>query len=645
MGQNPRILKSKHTPSAEYEALWETISNGGEWRGEFYNRKKNGDYYWESASISPIFDDDNVITHYLAVKEEITARKEMERALNQRNDELSFINRVSHSMVSFLDTDRILQVLLEELRALWGVTAGLVWMVEENPVEDVRGDFICRQITEPYQKEAAHWRMPAGKSILGWVLKENKSVVIADALNDPRFTPLINQGDYPLHALLTVPLQSRDTIIGALQFVDEQVDRFTESDLRLAESLAATTVNAIENARLHQNLQTQFKALKKTQTRLIQSEKLAAIGELIAGIAHELNNPLASIILYAQLMEARGVDESVSRDLQQIITQSRRASGVVHGLLDFARQRPSERTPVQVNDVLQNTLNLLAYELRTHNVVVKSDFSTAVPITLADAHQLQQVFVNLINNALQAMDESRKGGKLTIITKCSVSRRVEPTKAKTILIVIQDNGPGIPQASASRIFDPFFTTKADGKGTGLGLAICHGIITDHNGTIWMESELGRGAAFFVELPIIESEAEKGVDVGETAVSSPKKEASGERILVVDDEASILMITTRILRRNGYTVDSADDGETALAQLHVEKYDLVISDLRMPNMSGQELYRQTTEAYPEYNGRFIFTTGDSINPDLQTFLTANNAISLEKPFEMATLVDVVTKMLS
>ena len=644
MGENPRILKSNYIPSSEYEILWETITNGREWHGEFYNRRKNGEYYWESASISPILDDSGVATHYLAVKEEITARKEMERALQQRADELAFINRVSHAMVSFLDIDHILNIMLEEIRALWDVTAGLVWLVESS-AESEHGDFICRQITEPYQKEAAHWRLPVNSSILGWVLREKKGVVVADALTDPRYTSLIDQGTYPLRALLTVPLRSRTGIIGALQFVDEQVGRFTEDDLKLAEAIAATAVNAIENARLHQNLQTQLKQLKETQSRLVQSEKLAAIGELIAGIAHELNNPLASIILYAQLMEARGVDETVSRDLQQIVTQSHRANGVVQGLLDFARQRPSEHTSTQINSVLQSTLSLLAYELRTHNIVVETEFSTAVPVILADGHQLQQVFVNLINNALQAMDDGGKGGKLTVITQCSVSRHIKPANGKSILIVIQDDGPGIPQESASRIFDPFFTTKAVGKGTGLGLAVCHSIITNHNGTIWMESEPNRGAAFFIELPIVGVEEKVVTDVGKTAVSSPKKEGNGRRILIVDDEASILLIITRILHRKGYIVDTADNGRAALARLHAEKYDLVISDLRMPNMDGQEFYQKTIENYPEYNGRFIFTTGDSMHADLQDFLTDNNTITLEKPFEMTTLVDAVAKILS
>jgi two-component system NtrC family sensor kinase len=640
LGKNPRILKSGHTGSEEYGTLWETIKEGGEWRGEFHNRKKNGELYWESSSISPIIDNGGVITHYLAVKEDITARKQMETALQRRNDELIFINRVSHAMVSHLDIEQILDVMLEELRSFWNVSAGMIWMIEDGS-----GDLVCSRATEPYQEKAIDWRLPAERSLLGWVQRENKGLLVDDAPQDPRFYA-IDQDGLPVRALMAVPLQSSSATIGILDFVDEQVGRFTETELNLVQSLAATAVNAIENARLHQNLQTQFRTLKETQTRLVQSEKLAAIGELISGIAHELNNPLASIILYAQLMEARGVEEKVRRDLKQIVTQSHRANSVVRGLLDFARQRPSARTPTQVNDVLKSTVDLLAYELRTHNINVETNFSTAVPVTLADGHQLQQVFVNLINNALQAMDSNGKGGKLTLTTKCTGPHLVEPATEKTILIIIQDDGPGITKESASRVFDPFFTTKAEGKGTGLGLAVCHGIITDHQGDIWMESEPGRGTTFFIELPIRALAKAVVVDVvEETAVSPDAKNAHEKRILVVDDEASILMIVMRVLQRKGFVVDGVENGAAALEQLQQQSYDLIISDLRMPAMSGQTFYRQAIAKYPEYNGRFVFTTGDAINSDLRAFLEEANTPALEKPFEMAELIDIAMQMVA
>ena len=335
-------------------------------------------------------------------------------------------------------------------------------------------------------------------------------MIVEDARRDPRFTPLIDQGDYPLHALLTVPLQSRAGVIGALQFVDEQVGRFTEANLKLAESLAAT----------------------------------------------------------------------------------------------------------------------------------------AVPATSADAHQLQQLFINLINNALQAMDGAEKGSQLTITTKFSLTRMLEPSREETVLIIVQDDGPGIMQEHIPRVFDPFFTTKAEGQGTGLGLAVCHSIVADHQGNIWIESTPGRGAAFFIELPVIAPEPEvEDEEAKATAVISSGKELVGRRIWVVDDEVSVLMIMTRILRRKEFVADGVEGGEAALKRLQTESYDLIVSDLRMSGMSGQEFYRRTLEKYPKYNGRFIFTTGDVINPKLRTFLEANNVTALEKPFDIDDLIHIAVRHLT
>ncbi len=626
IGQNPRLLKSGYTPPEEYALLWETITHGHEWRGQFHNRKKNGELYWEAATISPIVDENGNITHYLSVKEEITAQKEMEDRLQQRNNELAFINRVSSAMVSFLKIDQILKVLLEELRTLWNVTAGMVWMIEEQS-----GDLVCRQITEAFQKTAVNWRLPADSSILGWVVQTGESVVVDNAQDDPRFQRLINQEAYPLRAQLTVPLKSRRGIIGAIQFVDKEVGRFTEADLSVVEALAATAVNAIENARLHEDVQAQLAQLKKTQAQLLQSEKLAIIGELVAGVAHELNNPLASVILYAQLMEARGVDAYLQHDLDKIVTQAHRASKVVRGLLDFARQRPSERKPTQINTVLQSTIDLLAYELRTYNIIVETEFAPEIPPLSADIHQLQQVFVNLINNALQAMSAEKDEGTLIIRTVYPAISAFN--KEDSVLIVVQDDGPGIPEEHITRIFDPFFTTKTETGGTGLGLSVCHGIITDHQGLIWAENGAERGTIFFIELPIIKPKKSKEIP-DDTIIARPVAEtAVKERILVIDDEISVLTILTRILRRNGYSVDGVNSGTKALENLQKEKYDLIISDLRMPDMCGQELYHHLMAGNFGENSHFIFITGDAITPKLHAFLHETNAIVLEKPFEM------------
>jgi two-component system NtrC family sensor kinase len=321
---------------------------------------------------------------------------------------------------------------------------------------------------------------------------------------------------------------------------------------------------------------------------------------------------------------------------------------VVRGLLDFARQRPFARIETQVNDVLKSTINLLAYEIRTHNIDIVEHLAPDLPTTLADPHQLQQVFVNLFTNAIQAIDKSEIGGHLTITSKVTKSSFLPETQSQDLPVIhlmIQNNGPAIPAEIQSRIFDPFFTTKEPGKGTGLGLSVCHGIISNHNGDIWVKSKDGEGTTFFIELPIITASKENQTNHRKQVTSQSATLPNGEpRILVVDDEEGVLMVITRILRRNGYQVDDASNGKVALDLLENSTYDLVLCDLRMPEMGGAEFYWKAVEKYPELENRVIFTTGDTVSANTREFLNSVNAQCLLKPFELDNLLAVVQERL-
>jgi two-component system, NtrC family, sensor kinase len=237
---------------------------------------------------------------------------------------------------------------------------------------------------------------------------------------------------------------------------------------------------------------TQERAAKR---QMQQTEKLSALGQLAAGVAHELNNPLTSVIGYAQLLRNASAEEQVQRDLDRVIKQAKRAARIVQNLLTFVGDHEPRRIPTDINDVLRTALEMRAYELRAANIAVESDLAPDLPITLADYHQLQQVFFNLILNAEQAMLESHNGGRLALRT-----RLIDDA---VLRVEIQDDGPGIAAENLSRIFDPFFTTKVVGKGTGLGLSICYGIIEEHGGRIWAESDADAGATFTIDLPLIE----------------------------------------------------------------------------------------------------------------------------------------------
>ena len=253
------------------------------------------------------------------------------------------------------------------------------------------------------------------------------------------------------------------------------------------------TVRDIRERRAkEQALETTLAQLRATQQQLIQSEKLAAVGTLISGVAHEINNPLGNILGRVQLLQRAAGDDESKRDLQTVRDECGRAIRIVRNLLAFTREHMPETTLVSLNDVIDQVLELRAYELKVSNIELKKNFGADLPQIHADPHQLQQVFLNLVINAEQAMTAAHGRGSLSITTK-----RV----GDTLQVVVADDGPGIPDEFISQIFDPFFTTKEVGKGTGLGLSVCYGIVKEHGGELWVESEEGKGTTFTVELPL------------------------------------------------------------------------------------------------------------------------------------------------
>ncbi|MDH7472627.1 MAG: GAF domain-containing protein [Anaerolineae bacterium] len=375
---------------------------------------------------------------------------------------------------------------------------------------------------------------------------------------------------------------------------------------------------------------------RRLQTQLLQSERLSAVGQLVSGVAHELNNPLTSIMGYAELVQRdTDVSEITKADLRKIYEQAERSAHIVRKLLTFARQYAPAWEKTDINSTIEKTLDLLTYQLEVDNIHVIHDLDPSLPYTQADVHQLQQVFLNIINNAHQAMKKAHGRGTLTVRTRTM-------GEGKTILISFTDDGPGIPPNIINRIFDPFFTTKDVGEGTGLGLSICYGIVTEHGGRIWAESEPGRGATFFVELPVVKSREEVRPQSGETGtLIHPRIPA--RRILIVEDELVIAGLLSRILNLEGHTTDLATDGEQALARIRQMHYDAVICDLKMPGLNGQELYRRLTEMKSPLAEAMIFTTGDLANPETQAFLTETGRPCLRKPFLQEDVLAILGKV--
>jgi PAS domain S-box-containing protein len=371
--------------------------------------------------------------------------------------------------------------------------------------------------------------------------------------------------------------------------------------------------------------------------QLLQAEKMAALGQTISGVAHELNNPLATILSWAERLSQRtGLDDAVRRGLETILSESERAARIVRNLLTFARKRQTTRAMVDVNQVVRETMALRAYEQRMTNVTVIDALAAGLPHVFADGHQIQQVLLNLVINAEQAMVSTHGRGTLVV-------RTWHDAEQESIILEINDDGPGIPDEVQSKIFDPFFTTKEVGKGTGLGLTVAYAIVQEHGGRIRLESRPERGASFFVELPVT------GAKLPPAPIRRPNFDAPeaiiGAHVLVVEDEAHLASAVVDALADAGYIVEYASDGEQAIAKVRAQPFDVVICDLKMPRVDGKAFYRLLEQAVPALAKRVIFVTGDVAGTDAEEFLEETGCRWLAKPFRLGDLMRTVRDTLS
>jgi len=391
----------------------------------------------------------------------------------------------------------------------------------------------------------------------------------------------------------------------------------------------------LKNSR--EQLEMTVETLKTTQAQLIQSEKLSGIGEFIAGVAHELNNPLTSVMGFSELLQNAEAKPKEKHYLELIHKSALRCQKIVQALLGFARRSAPERKVVCLNALVEAAVEILHYQLRTSNVEAVVDLDPALPQAMVDPHQIQQVFVNLINNARQAIEAHQPKG----VIKISTSRRGD-----TVRVIIQDNGPGIPEGNLSKIFDPFFTTKEVGKGTGLGLSLVYGIIKEHGGTITPRSRPGEGATFIIELPVTDQpvEAVEATPAPDVYLTNGG-EGAGKRVLVIDDEEPILQMVREALTPHGYEVDIASDGATALQRMTEKKYDVALCDWKMPGLNGEQVYERARAVNPALSARMIFITGDIINERTRKFLEQQNKICLPKPFTITEFRAAIKKVLT
>ncbi|OGQ55711.1 MAG: hypothetical protein A3J24_05030 [Deltaproteobacteria bacterium RIFCSPLOWO2_02_FULL_53_8] len=372
--------------------------------------------------------------------------------------------------------------------------------------------------------------------------------------------------------------------------------------------------------------------------KLIQSDKLSSLGELVSGVAHELNNPLTGIMCFSELLIEDGLSADVTGKLRKINEASHRCKKIIDNLLTFARWKKPEKRYENINNIIIGSVDLRAYQLKIDNIELELDLDDDIPGTMLDENQIHQVFLNLINNGRDAIMETGRGGKIKITTS---------RKGDKIIIKFEDNGKGMSGEVAMRIFDPFFTTKSVGAGTGLGLSISYGIINEHGGAISVVSSAGSGATFIIELPILqrqddnEDESQAEPQVGEDMYAGI---GNGHAALVLDDEPIVLDLLKATLEMSGFEVDTACDGLEAMEKFKGGSYDIIISDIKMPGLDGKGFYREIRALNPKAAEKIVFVTGDAINKETQEFLKATGNLSLKKPFTINQLNELVSQLL-
>jgi len=555
----------------------------------------------------------------------------------QHAAELHALFQVSSALRTATSRQELLAAVVDQTVQVTGAEAGAIFL------PDPTGDILRVQEARGILTNLTGLDIPVQGSIAGRIFREDRIFVTDDLSHHPEtYPPSAERVGEQARAGISAPLRAGDNTIGVLMVATETSRQFDSQDERIVATIAEMAGSALQRQQYHDEVVVAYEKLRETQAQLVQAEKLSAIGQLVAGVAHEINNPLQGIVGFSELlaMEQTQDNRELTMDyVQRIRHEAERVRRIVQNLLSFARQHGPKRELTSINDLLQRALDLRLYHLRTNNIEVSMDLDPNLPITVMDPYQLQQVFLNLINNAQQAMSDTFRRGHLIV--------RSRLIGGDTIRVEVEDDGPGIPEEQVGKIFDPFFTTKEVGKGTGLGLSICYGIVQEHKGHIWAESpvhespaELGPGTRFVVELPLQKSSWAAELLTNEKQAKEVKAEPL--RVLIVDDEEMVALFLADVLRTEGHHVRQVDRAEKALNRLNSETYDLIFCDLKMPGLDGRSFYETLAAHDAAQAKRVVFITGDTASPPTRAFLKATGQPFLEKPFSVDTVLKIVER---
>ncbi len=592
-------------------------------------RRKNGTLLLAAENSFATRDGAGRIERFQGFVMDVTEKRRTEDEMRRRNRELNALNAMAVVATQSFDLDEILNLTLRQVVSLFGAESGAVYLSDSDSPT-----FRRRAAWGPRSRDKSR---PAEVSFADGfgdlVMRSRAEVITAEYI--PHLTGAVKDfiSSDSDGSWIWVLFWGKDNPIGIMGLRSYAEYEYSSAEENLMVAISRQLATTIEKVRLYEETCKAYEDLRRTQEQLLQSEKMSAVGQLIAGVAHELNNPLTAILGYAQLLESEGLSERASDYVGKVFKQAQRTHRVVQNLLSFARQRTPERKEVDIRNILEETLTLRDYDLKVNNITVEKDFAAEPALVVADTHQLEQVFLNIINNAVDAVLEAGRSGKLKIRVYC---------QNNDVCTQFADDGVGLKDPK--RIFDPFYTTKNVGKGTGLGLSICYGIVKEHGGDITAHNGPEGGAVIEVRLPMVVT-ANAVVDTPQTA-SARREGAIEGRVLLVEEEEAVLEFERDVLMGAGANVVTAVRSEDVKTRLLSEPFELIIMSGKMPSdWHAREAFQWIQQNCSNMEHHVLFTFSNGVEQaDDRGFLQEKNVPFLVKPFEVADLISQARRLL-
>ena len=581
---------------------------------EFQFRRRDGEIRTAREACFATRSDGGEIVAYQGFVLDVTEHKQAEMDIRRRNRELLALNAIGELLTQCSTLEDGLNDALLKVTELSAVDAAAVYFLDDATRTLKRAAGVGYR--SAYARSAPPIEVSA--SLLHQIRQVRVTILSGTAPALPEDFRELHRHE-GIQVSQIVVLWAKDRITGVLIVGCREMRAFSTGELNLLSAIGNQIATTIDKSLLLEKTREAYETLRRTQEQLLQSEKMAAVGQLISGVAHELNNPLTAILGYSQLLKS----EELTNDrgagyLEKLYKQAQRTHHIVQNLLSFARQHKPERAPVQLNQILEDTLVLREYDMRLNNIIIRREFDPSLPMTGGDFHQLQQVFLNILNNAVDAIQETGGPGEIWIRTETAGNRlRVE----------ITDSGPGVQ--NPHRIFDPFYTTKSVGKGTGLGLSICYGIVKEHGGEIQVRNSPPRGATFIITLPLLVVPA-----VAPSADATGGVEAPAGKILLVDDEETVLQLEEEILVARGSSVRLARNEHDAIDILKRDSVDAIVASANLPlDDASAGLFAWIRKNRPDLAARVVFTISTATEDLLSESVRNSGCQILRKPFKI------------